>query len=414
MDLLQDQTDIPADQMMFIFAGKRLERGRTLSDYSIYDGCNIDMILRLRGGRSALTGLVEGISENSAFPTDEEADQRVKGWRKLAEKGDFDAEVHILDPHAYYAMCESAEQKVVLRSQWLRQGGDLAGFGSETWAMIYDLESMPMIPFWIRTLAKGLTTSEGPLANRTLTTLCELYRTVFGLIESLDMLKEQQLCTTYYNILIERNQGTIAELVQIRVENLTDFLGGLEVAMTFASKQEAVDAEEESDMLMQCLLALVEPMLSLLGSTELLFLVTSLDEGLNICRMLVYLLDLGLVFYAGSHASTLDMVASDQEINGMGLDLHNALNFTCSKRPLACLGGFIDAKSVWTFRLGERAAAPKTGKILYPHDDRCPRRCLGSSMGGGKRYSYCWRATEDQEIPCFERVHPTRSESNII
>jgi hypothetical protein len=93
---------------------------RSLSSYNIQRESTLHLVLRVRHNPHTLES---NAPSGTAFPTGQEASQRMDQWKALAHNGNFDADTHIVDPHAHYEELDSLQQTTIKSSEFYRQSG---------------------------------------------------------------------------------------------------------------------------------------------------------------------------------------------------------------------------------------------------------------------------------------------------
>lgn len=347
---IQQENGIPVSIQCLFWAGKQLELHRSLASYDIQRKSVLHLVWR--SWDDPYTRMSD-VPIGGALPTEQEALQRIGQWRALADKGNFDADTHIVDPHAHYEALDSLQQMIVKSSEFYRQSGVYRLSCTGEAPDLQHLVSTPTAPQWISNLVLDL--QGGNLAaNEVVFSLCEVYLMVHSVINSFDILESRQFCTSFFSILVERCDGAVAEIVKIYKNLLVKLRDSLKVAIVITHNN-GVDLESDHEMIMNSIWPAAQEFLDILNFKQLgsdAPIMNTLPEMLNLYHMVACILDLGLVSYVGSHAARFDTEIFQRDMNSFRFDLRNNISFDCSLRTLACLDGFLDAKSVWVFRAG--------------------------------------------------------------
>jgi hypothetical protein len=293
------------------------------------------------------------VNSESLFPSDEEAEERIKQWRDLAARGHYDADTHIVDPQSHYTLMDSLERSTALRSEYYRSGGIYRTWNPRKIEDIQHIADNLETSSLVYRIYSEITAENDLTACPCATALCDIYGILMGVIQSFRGLEARQFCSDFFSILFERSDGTVAELVRINITDLEVLKDAIEVAINVAYALESADpfeAAEAAEAVSQHLSPAIEIILAIFDCAQLVHAVAHSMQLLDLCRVVVYMLDLGLVCYSGSHASRFDAMHLDQDVETVSVAMDSGLSFTCGRRPLACLGGFLDSKSVWTFR----------------------------------------------------------------
>jgi hypothetical protein len=356
---LSPMANLTVEEISLVYAGKRLGDGSCLSDYNIGSLAEIQLVPQPRYGEfRGSTVPVESI-----IPDRPAAEANIQAWKAMATQGNFDEDVCIVDPQAYYSKLSCLETDVIEASEFFNSA-DVYGnaFESSYHRFLARHSTLQIVPTWMWEFLNVPTTQDyAPLVfseEQPLGSLWGSYLILCRVLASFDLLSQNGFSTSYYSILLEQPDKAIAEIVKISRETLEKIKTGIEIATV-----QICDGETQPEDIYAHLCDCVEETCAQL--LDLLHLPRLRSRGssaaiLVVLRTISLVADLGLVSYVGSHATRFDVDVLHREVTE--ITIHNGgseeLYFDFRFRKLACLSGFLAEEKVWVFQC--RSTGPKS------------------------------------------------------
>ncbi len=289
------------DRQRLMFGGKELDDRRTLQYYDIQLWSTLHLILTLRG-----LDTQSSVPSGVLFPTEDLVRSTIKAWKSKARQGDFDDDLHIVDPQAYYRKLDLLEHDVVEASEFFKCKGSLDPLDSDIPEATLHHE-LARIPDWMSSCFQGITTATTEMQStdleaawwhnmNVLTALRKSYIVLHWFLDSFNRLRTSDFCTDFYSMLVEHPGKDYLEIVRIPRSLVEGIREGIETAVLRICEG-SIESEMVQMHLSECIespcMALLEEMGMPPSSTSL----RSIESSLILCRMTVLLLDLGLVSY---------------------------------------------------------------------------------------------------------------------
>ncbi|CAG9977814.1 unnamed protein product [Clonostachys byssicola] len=339
-EIFFEREGFPPDQCRLVYAGKHLTDEFTLDRYRIGPEATIHVVLRLR----AQDNTPSFPTSENPYPHPSEAERIISDWNDLAARDGFDADTHIVDPQAHYIALESLQRKVKTSSALYQKTGISWKTPEPEDVMLRLLEIQA--PEWMHNLLLDAGDGAEVVDREAVLCLLHSYVIIKSVLDRFDFLVAWKFSHEFFSILIQRDTKYIAEIVKIPrtvLDNITSTLCTALANARYETRESMAEVVKHA----------TDPFMDLIGHEP------PSSDPIETCRTMAYLLDVGLVSYAGSHASRNDFQDFEAETADFSCNKDGCFRFRCKMQTLACLNGFLDAREVWVFEIQSRRTSPQ-------------------------------------------------------